>query len=292
MRSVTKTFALLGGLALTGLLSSQTAQAADIAPVVEEPAAFGWYVSLFGGPKWGHGDFDVKWERDEYLCEQSSIIICEVSIIAPVIEHLGHLNGEVDNGFIFGGTIGAQLNENFRAEIEVSHASLDTESHASEKLEGYLPTISAIDGGGPIYKNKDEGDLDELFILANLWFGFPLSSAFSPYFGGGIGVANVDADFGVGPFATNAVIGNDLSVKVKADDWALAFQLGAGLLIGLSEHFAIDLGYRFKAIHNVDLDDPEFCGGKYCYPPVEHVKADDEFDIHEHVAQIGILIGF
>src|SRR5215212_5435821 len=91
MRSVTKTFALLGGLALTGLLGSQTVQAADIAPVVEEPAAFGWYVSLFGGPKWGHGDFDVNWERDEYLCERS-ISVCDVSLIAPVIEHLGHLN--------------------------------------------------------------------------------------------------------------------------------------------------------------------------------------------------------
>ena len=290
MRSVTKTFALLGGLVVTGLLNFQPAQAADIAPVVEEQSAFGWYVSLFGGPKWGHGDFDLKWERDEYLCQTRSII-CEVSIIAPVIEHLGHLNGEVDNGFIFGGTIGAQLNENFRAEIEVSHASLDTKSHASEELHYPDYAIAAINGG-PIYKSDDEGELDELFILANLWFGFPLSSTFSPYFGGGVGVAKVDADFGVGPFATNIQVENDLSVKVKADDWALAFQLGAGLLIGLSDHFAIDLGYRFKAIHNVDLDDAEFCGGEYCYPQVEHVKADDEFDIYEHVAQIGILIGF
>jgi opacity protein-like surface antigen len=289
MRSVTKTFALLVGLAVTGLLGSQTAQAADIAPVVEEPAAFGWYVSLFGGPKWGHGDLDVKWERDEYLCE-TAIVSCDFNIIAPIIEHFGELHGEVDNGFIVGGTIGAQLNENFRAELEVSHARLDTESHASETLE--YPIYEDPLTTGISYENKDEDNLDELFILANLWFGFPLSSTFSPYFGGGIGVANVDGDFGVGPFATNTQIGHDISVKVKADDWALAFQLGAGLMIGLSEHFAIDLGYRFKAIHNVELDEPEFCGGEYCAPQVEHVKADDEFDIHEHVAQIGILIGF
>jgi opacity protein-like surface antigen len=291
MRSVTKTFALLGGLAVTGLLGSQATQAADIAPVVEEPAGLGWYVSVFGGPKWGDGDVKVKWERDEYLCQR--LVICDVNIssILPVIEHLGELKGEVDNGLIFGGTIGAQLNENFRAEIEVSHASLDTKSHATEKVEYPVETLTVIDGGR-IYENKGDGDLDELFILANLWFGFPLSSTFSPYFGGGIGVANVDADFGVGRFATNMQAGNDISVKVKADDWALAFQLGAGLLIGLSDHFAIDLGYRFKAIHDVDLDDPDFCGGEYCYPPVEHVKADNEFDIHEHVAQIGILIGF
>src|SRR5688572_15270769 len=99
MRSVTKTFALLGGLVLTGLLNFQPAQAADIAPVVEEPASFGWYVSLFGGPKWGHGDFDVEWERDD--CQIRTLDVCQVSLVAPIIEHLGHLNGEVDDGFIF-----------------------------------------------------------------------------------------------------------------------------------------------------------------------------------------------
>jgi hypothetical protein len=53
--------------------------------------------------------------------------------------------------------------------------------------------------------------------------------------------------------------------------------------------YAID---RFKAIPNVELDDPEFCGGKDCYPSVVEFKADDNFDIHEHVAQIGRTIGF
>jgi opacity protein-like surface antigen len=196
----------------------------------------------------------------------------------------------VGDGFLIGGALGAQLSENFRAEIEVSHASLDTESHATEKVVYPIYTLDAVDG--IIYKNKDEDDLDELFILANLWFGFPMSSTFSPYFGGGVGVAHVDADFGVGPFGTTPVPENDVSVKIGADDWALAFQLGAGLLIGLSDHVAIDLGYRFKAIHNVELDDPKFCGGKDCYPPVTKFKADNDFDIREHVAQIGLTIGF
>jgi opacity protein-like surface antigen len=36
--------------------------------------------------------------------------------------------------------------------------------------------------------------------MANIWFGFPVSSVFSPYVGGGVGVAHVDANFGVGEF--------------------------------------------------------------------------------------------
>jgi opacity protein-like surface antigen len=131
-----------------------------------------------------------------------------------------------------------------------------------------------------------------LFILANLWFGLPISSTFSPYIGGGVGVAHVDANFGVPPFATNLTVTNEVSAKINADDWALAYQVGAGLLIALSDHVAIDLGYRFKGIHNVNLDDPVFCGGEDCHPPVVDFKADDNFSIHEHVAQIGLTIGF
>jgi opacity protein-like surface antigen len=91
-----------------------------------------------------------------------------------------------------------------------------------------------------------------LFILANLWFGFPLSSTFSPYFGGGVGVAHVDGDFGVGAFPTGKE-SDTFSASIGADSWNFAYQIGAGLLIALSDHFAIDLGYRFKGIHNVEL---------------------------------------
>lgn len=63
-------------------------------------------------------------------------------------------------------------------------------------------------------------------------------------------------------------------------------------MIGFSENVAIDIGYRFKAIPNIELDDPEFCGGAVCEPPVSDFTADDELDLHEHVAQIGITIGF
>jgi opacity protein-like surface antigen len=255
-------------------MTSQTAQAADITPV-EEPAGINWYLSIFGGPKWGDGDVKIEWERDQYICNSP----CQL------IEHIGELHGEVDNGFLIGGAFGAQFTENLRGEIEVSGARLDTKTRAEEYVDyGGL--------SGQEYEAKDDDHLTELFILANLWFGFPISSTFSPYFGGGVGVAHVDADFGVDPFVTGGAASPTFSASIDADDWAFAYQLGAGLLIGLSEHVAIDLGYRFKGIHHVELDDPVFCGGEYCSPPVTDFKADDHFDIHEHVAQIGLTIGF
>jgi opacity protein-like surface antigen len=262
-------------------MASQTVQAADIEPVVEEPG-LQWYVSLFGGPKWGDGDVKVEWERENNPCYES-LLICD--LVALPIRHIGELHGEVDDGFLIGGAFGAQFTENLRGEIEVSGARLDTKTHAEE----YVDYGGAV---GQEYEAKDDDHLTELFILANLWFGFPISSTFSPYFGGGVGVAHVDADFGVSEFSTGSQQIDTFAVSINADDWALAYQVGAGLLIALSDHVAIDLGYRFKGIHNVELDDPEFCGGKDCYPPVVDFKADDNFSIHEHVAQIGLTIGF
>jgi opacity protein-like surface antigen len=278
MRNATRAIALLGGLALSGLVLTPTVKAADIAPV-EEAGGINWYLSVFGGPKWGDGDIHVR-DIERERCPPA-ITVC---VLAPVIyDHEDELHGEVDDGFLIGGAIGAQISENFRGEIEVSHASLDTKTEVTDYV---------LFDSGAYYTEKDNDELSELFIMANVWFGFPLSSVFSPYIGGGVGVAHVDADFGVGAFPTGQPQSDTFSASIDADSWNFAYQLGAGILIGLSDHFAIDLGYRFKAIPNVELDDPVFCGGKECYPPVVDFKADDDFDIHEHVAQIGLTIGF
>jgi opacity protein-like surface antigen len=280
MRCVIRAFALLGGLAACGLLSPSV-KAADLEPVAEAPG-LQWYASVFGGPKWGDGDVKVEWERENDPCYLSSLIC----VLQPLFRHEGELHGKVDDGFIIGETLGAKLSEHFRGEIEVSAARLDTESQAFEYVSyGPPPT-------GATYKTEDDDHLRELFILANAWFDFQLSSMFCAYIGGGAGVAHVDADFGVDPFVTGVGTPPSFSASLEADDWAFAYQLGAGLLIGLSQHVGIDLGYRFKAITNVELDDPEFCGGTDCHPPVVDTKADDDFNIHQHVAHIGLIFTF
>jgi opacity protein-like surface antigen len=279
MRGVTRAFALLGGLAASGLLSPTT-KAADLEPVSDP--GLQWYGSLFGGPKWGNADVKLEWERENDPCYGSSLLCA----LQPLIRHEGKLRGEVDDGFIFGGTLGAQFYKHFRGEVELSAARLDIESEAFEYV-AYAP------GVGSAYTAKDDDHLRELFVFANAWFDFQLTSMICTYIGGGAGVAHVDADFGVDPFVTGggATPPPTFSASLEADDWAFAYQLGAGVLVGLSQHIAIDLGYRFKAIPNVELDDPEFCG-EHCYPPVADTDADNDFDIHEHVAHIGIIYAF
>jgi len=281
MRGVTGAVVLLGGLAACGLLLSPTVKAADLEPAIEEPALL-WYVSLFGGPKWAHSDIKLDWER-ENDCTLSSL----VCVLQPLVTHDGRLRGEIDDGFIVGGILGAKLSENFRGEIEVSGARLETESKALEYASYGSPPL------GSSYKAEDDDYLHELFILANAWVDFQLSSMFCTYLGGGAGVVHVDSDFGVDPFVTGgAAASPDFSASLEGDDWAFAYQLGAGLLIGLSKHVGLDVGYRFKSITNVELDDPEFCGRKGCHPPVVDTRGDNVFDLHEHVTQIGLIFTF
>lgn len=274
--------ALLGGIAGLFLASSAIipVKAADIEQPIVEEQGLGWYVSVFGGYKWGDGDIDLTWERTSQIpCLPAWLCI------NTEITHEGELHGDVDDGWIIGGTLGAQVTDNIRAEIEVSHARLDTETVAREEASYLYSPIGE-------YEAKDKDKLRELFVLANFWFGLPLSGIFSPYFGGGVGVAHVNADFGVEDLPTgNGASSPPLSVSLEADEWSFAYQLGAGLLIGLSENVAIDIGYRFKAIPNIDLDDPEFCLDSDCDSEVEF-DSDDDFDLHEHVAQIGIVFGF
>jgi hypothetical protein len=77
------------------------------------------------------GDVDVKdIRRDE--CAPEASLICQVSILQIGESHEADLHGEVDNGFLIGGAIGAQISENFRAEVEVSHARLDTKTEVED----------------------------------------------------------------------------------------------------------------------------------------------------------------
>jgi opacity protein-like surface antigen len=254
-------FALLGSVAITGLLFTARAKAADVPVAVEEPSAFGWYVGLFGGAKWGEGDLK---EHDERDCAYQ---YCTLSFDDD-------FKGELGNGWIFGGVVGAQITENFRAELEVSHARIDTDSDLH--IRAYDKEVYDWDE-----HHHDSDNLSETFILGNLWFDWPISTWLAPYIGGGAGVAKVNGSFG-------ASDDEYFSLNVDADDWAFAWQLGGGLRFGVSEHFAIDAGYRFKAINNVELD-AGFCGGDCNI--LDH-DGDDDFDIHEHVVQVGVTMGF
>jgi opacity protein-like surface antigen len=122
-------------------------------------------------------------------------------------------------GFTVGAAVGGNINEKLRGEVELSFVKSDIKQF--------------FDAGGP--QTGSGGDVDGYYLLANLWRDVDLGG-FKPYFGGGLGVALIDADFNVE--------GDEPNVDSTA---ALAGQLGVGMRFDLTDSLTLDAGYRLKA---------------------------------------------
>jgi opacity protein-like surface antigen len=191
---------LSGACAASVLLAlCSSAQAADI-DAAPEPQGWGWYLSVFGGLS-----------------------------VPDDLEGSGEYNGteftislELDNGFTFGGALGARLNDWLRAEAEVSGNWHDLSGY------GVIETSQ-----GDVDVNTDlSGDVGALFLLGNLWVEMPTGGPVKPYAGGGAGLGRIDLDGDAG--------------------WGFAYQAGAGVGLDLTQNVALDIGYRFKAINDAD----------------------------------------
>ncbi len=74
------------------------------------------------------------------------------------------------------------------------------------------------------------------FVLGNAWYDFDNDTVFTPYVGGGVGIANVTSTLLIPGGASDS-----------SSAWVPAGQLGAGVTIDLNDKSFLDLGYRFKA---------------------------------------------
>jgi opacity protein-like surface antigen len=163
---------------------------------------------------------------------------------------------DTDTGFIVGGALGTHITPNFRGEVELSFKSFD--------IDDVKDSVGASLTGG--------GDVDIFFVLANFWYDFQMGP-FTPYIGGGVGVAKIDGDFNT-----------DSGEYVwDADRWTLAGQVGAGARWMFTDNLGLDLGYRLKATSPVDFE-PDFdTSATYNQTGVSFV---------EHIVQLGITFDF
>jgi opacity protein-like surface antigen len=138
-----------------------------------------------------------------------------------------NVTAEFDTGFNINGALGYRFGR-FRLEGELAY------------LKNNLGKFS--------FRGSDldaDGDLSILGGLASLYFDILTNSRWTPYLGGGIGIANVSAnDVAAGPF----------SVRDK-DDNAFAYQIKAGLSYSLSDSIQAILGYRLFGADDLDIED-------------------------------------
>jgi opacity protein-like surface antigen len=218
-----------------------------------DTALSGLYAGGFIGMAWATGHTNDRFDVD-----------------GPDIFETFHLQGDVDDGHIYGAVVGWRFNDYFRIEGEISRSELDTKSHEPELNEpGFCGCITS--------------DVDITYYMANLWVGMPINDYFSPYIGGGIGVADYDGAFDPGATPINGS--------------SFAYQLGAGVRISAPDSpMEFDLGYRFKSVPKAEYDrnvlvevlPPNA-------PPIDQNivgNGHHDFDLGEHILQVGLNFNF
>jgi opacity protein-like surface antigen len=178
----------------------------------------------------------------------------------PHFTYTGFTSGTFDMlvnnpGYIIGGAVGVEWENNLRTELELSHGHW-----ASNKTH-----YSSFDGSGT---NAQDGSVSATYLLGNAWLDLGRGSQITPYVGGGVGVGWAN----VSPFQ-----------NVSFSATGFAFQLGAGVRFNLSDKLTLDAGYRFKDI--IGLNYPSYVLG-----PFSDTLKDTSLSSHNF--QIGLTYSF
>jgi len=157
-----------------------------------------------------------------------------------------------DTGFALGVVVGTKVWDAMRVEVELSGTSNDISGVYSE-----------------FYNTTFDGDsVDAVYLMGNLWYDFYVGNGFTPYVGGGIGVAWVST--GIDDFTPDLW---------ELDGSGFAYQLGAGVRFDVAQNVGLDLGYRFKAVPGLDIDD-------------DWGNTLEDIDLSSHVFQVGLNFAF
>jgi opacity protein-like surface antigen len=113
-----------------------------------------------------------------------------------------------------------------------------------------------------------DGDLTVDSLLINTFGVYRSASRLTPYFGAGIGVARITAE-------DLTVTGQPL---IDDDALVLAYQLGAGFEVELTQSLTLDLGYRLFSSTKA----------KFTEPNGDEVKTE----YLSHSAMVGLRLGF
>jgi opacity protein-like surface antigen len=173
---------------------------------------------------------------------------------------------EFDNGYNVGAAFGYDYGM-ARLEVELAYRQNDV-----DKI-----TIN-FDDGTEVFRG--DGDFSATSLMLNGYWDLETGSPVVPYFGGGIGFANVTAN--------NVKFFDPFDGRVRRlvddDDNVFAYQLAAGIAVALNPAMSLDLGYRFFGTSNPDLE----------VDPLLFVPSAGKFEteFNSHNVSLGLRVNF
>jgi len=140
-------------------------------------------------------------------------------------------SADYDKGIGIYTALGYAWGNNWRTELEFSYRVND------------IDQIDPSDAFSGIPAGSISGDTQSYAVLVNALYDIDLGSAFTPYIGGGFGIASVDHN--INGSAINAAPTPTLAIAYNDSDTTIAYQGIAGVAVALAENLALDLSYRY-----------------------------------------------
>ncbi|MFO1184528.1 MAG: outer membrane beta-barrel protein [Bauldia sp.] len=295
----TLTLTLLSTTAL--LAAAATAEAADfgrapplpyVPPPVAAPVSQN-YVSIFGGYGWSQfGNLRGNAYRHEIRNANANNFLSEWAT-----------NGKVGDGWLLGVSVGTNLSNNVRGELEASFIRMKTNTSSVYTCDnlGGNNSCNNFNYNGARLNNwagttEGGGRIDNIFLMANLWYDFAPGSSWNPYIGGGAGVVHSKGSF-KSAFISYQTNNNNTNLPAdyldhNVDAWGLAFQAGAGMRFALMPNMALDVGYRFKAGMNLATSVSTNFPINSLTTDVARWQGSDRLSFGIHTVQVGLTMGF
>jgi len=160
------------------------------------------------------------------------------------VDELGTAKIRYDTGYAFTAAVGRKV-EYVRFEGELSYRASDMKDEHYSYSDDSI-SVSASAGG----------DVETTSLMLNTYFDIDTGTRFTPFIGGGIGAAYINAK--IWAKGTVEEDGEVWHESESADDYDIvfAYQGIVGIAFSLSDDTALDFSYRYFA-----TSDPEFDGG-------------------------------
>jgi len=145
---------------------------------------------------------------------------------------------EYNSGYALEGAIGMK-NDMFRGEIAIGY-----QAHDIYKVAGI---------------KADSGDVSILSFMANVYADFKMEEGITPYLMGGMGVATIDGSARAS--STTYIIGEPArvsSASYSLNETPFAWQLGLGVGVHATDNIIVDLGYRYFATADINVNSTDY----------------------------------
>lgn len=148
---------------------------------------------------------------------------------------LGSLTGQLsaDDGFGLSGALGYRYGMGLRTEGELLYRDND------------LDRIR-VGGFGATVNGQLKGDVTAIAGMINGFYDFDFHSTWTPYLGGGIGIADISID-----------IDNPSVISTDDSDTVFAYQVIAGVDVAINERASVGLRYRLFGTEDPQIGNTE-----------------------------------